>query len=84
MVNTRKIIFSVVIELTVTLTSTSITTSSTNAPVTVPTCFNGGNFVDSICHCPSGFGGTLCEQKFGKEFLIFVSVLYFCFRCSIM
>jgi hypothetical protein len=57
-----------IIELTVTLTSTAITTPSTVAPVTPPACFNGGYFVDNICHCPSGFGGTLCEQKFGKKF----------------
>ncbi len=42
------------------------TTSSTNVPITLPTCFNGGNLVDGICHCPSGYGGTFCQQKFGK------------------
>ncbi|CAF3132243.1 unnamed protein product [Rotaria sp. Silwood2] len=55
-------------ELSVTLTSTAIIASSTATitvpPVTSPTCFNGGYFVDNDCHCPSGFGGIFCEQNF--------------------
>ena len=42
--------------------------SSTTVPVGPPLCSNGGYFVDGNCHCPSGYGGIICEQKFGKLF----------------
>jgi hypothetical protein len=60
------------IDLTVTLTSTAITISSTAVPVTPPRCFNGGNFVDNICNCPSGYDGLLCENKSSKKEFFFV------------
>lgn len=62
-------------DLAVTLTSTKATTTSTNAPVTLPICSNGGNLVDGICHCPSGFGGIYCQQKFGKLNLVYLSAI---------
>jgi len=66
----------VIIDLTVTLTSTTIIASSTIAPVTPPTCSNGGYFIDDICHCPSGYGGMFCEQKYGE--------LSFCLLCLLL
>jgi len=57
----------------VTLTSTATTaTASTITPVTPSVCFNGGNFVDGSCNCPSGYAGAFCEQKFGKLDFLYV------------
>ena len=53
-------------DLTVTLTSTAMTSTM---PVTdmVTFCSNGGVLVSDKCHCPSGYAGTLCEQKIGTD-----------------
>lgn len=56
--------FSFVTDTTVTLT-TRPTTTVPNA-ATPPLCLNGGVLVGSICNCPSGYGGSFCEQKLGK------------------
>lgn len=57
---------SIIKDLAVTLTSTRMTTSSTTTPTTTSACSNGGVLVDGSCHCPSGYGGIICQQKFGK------------------
>lgn len=54
------------------MTLTSTVTSSTSVTPTTP-CSNGGNLVENYCQCPSGYGGTYCDQKFGK--IDFVSVI---------
>ena len=50
-----------------------MTTAVTTAP-----CFNGGVLVDGSCNCPSGYAGSLCQQKIGKLdcrlFLILMSL----------
>lgn len=66
------------IDLLVTSTSTTVTTSSTIVSDLAPVCLNGGYFISNVCHCPSGFGGALCELKFGKLIsFVFAMNIYF-------
>jgi hypothetical protein len=56
--------------------------------VTVAPCFNGGVLVDGSCNCPSGYAGSLCQQKIGKLdccFLLILMSLAFdqIFNCAI-
>ncbi|CAF1457135.1 unnamed protein product [Adineta steineri] len=45
----------------------TVTTTTTSTSITPLTCSNGGYLVDGICHCPSGYGGISCEQKYDEK-----------------
>lgn len=51
------------------------TTTSSSVSVTSSICFNGGYFVGEQCHCPSGFGGTYCEQSIGELFSFCIVIM---------
>lgn len=46
----------------------AISTIVSTPPVTLQ-CYNNGNLVNGICHCPSGFTGRFCQEKNGKKMI---------------
>jgi len=48
---------------TLVVSTTAPISTSASTPAGSLQCYNGGNLVDGICHCLSGFVGTSCQQK---------------------
>ncbi|CAF0807806.1 unnamed protein product [Adineta steineri] len=44
-------------------TRVPLTCSSTTSPSGPSPCLNGGVYTGGICHCPSGYSGTICQDK---------------------
>ena len=58
---------------TLVVSTTAPISTSASTPAGSLQCYNGGNLVDGICHCLSGFVGTSCQQKDGiiESFVFF-------------
>jgi len=61
-------LFIFVIDTTAPLPSRPTTTTAAGSVVTPSLCLNGGVSVNGICNCPSGYGGEICKNLYGKYF----------------